>query len=596
MADPPNDVPEVRGDRITFRAEYERELGQWLRKRLGWLCIAYATFQILGTLALVGSLALFEAEPEDAEPRTQGVAAPGEATPRVLTPLDAVVEFTRGVQRGVQAGSPQSDRPPPIGRMMDRWFDEKILPIAERPPAPAPLAPADPGTSTQDGTGAGTRTGADDAAESPPASEGGKEEGPGADPLRLVPWWVWVLLSVPSLATIAWFGLVLRPRLYTRNELVAAATRMIVILGFLTFTVESAILIADQDAAVAPVLSIWFWHLTASLVLPWTWRESLRPIVPLFLAWILLRAGLAAADGSWIAFVLAVGFAPLLFLPAIALCYVRLRWHRNRFKSGFVGRRFLAMRREFLQARAVHESLFPAPIETPWFRFGFAYRPAADIGGDFVHAWIDDDERLWVALIDVTGHGLASAMTVARLSGEVDRIVAEHPGLGPGELLRRLNTYCVLTLAQQGIHATAAAAWIDPSSGRVRYANAGHPPMFVRRAAASVDRLDGTTMLLGVVEAAEFGEAEGESSLGQGDSLVLITDGLYEAFDARGRQFGLARVDAALRRDPPPANWTPHLIDLVQEWRGRIADDDLLAVSIRRMGGASLPRPGDGSV
>jgi len=106
----------------------------------------------------------------------------------------------------------------------------------------------------------------------------------------------------------------------------------------------------------------------------------------------------------------------------------------------------------------------------------------------------------------------------------------------------------------------------------------------------------GTTMLLGVVGADEFGEAEGEASLNQGDSLVLITDGLYEAFDARGRQFGLPRVEAALRRDPAPANWTPHLVDLVQEWRGRIAEDDLLAVCVRRASGPSLPRPGDGSV
>ena len=126
-----------------------------------------------------------------------------------------------------------------------------------------------------------------------------------------------------------------------------------------------------------------------------------------------------------------VAAAPLLFAPALILCYARLRWHQRRFKSGFVGRRFLAMRREFLQARAVHESLFPSPIDLEWLRFDFGYRPAADIGGDFIHAWVDEWDRFHVVLIDVTGHGLASAMSVARIHGEIERLRDEHPGDGP---------------------------------------------------------------------------------------------------------------------------------------------------------------------
>jgi serine phosphatase RsbU (regulator of sigma subunit) len=172
--------------------------------------------------------------------------------------------------------------------------------------------------------------------------------------------------------------------------------------------------------------------------------------------------------------------APLLFVPALVLCYVRLRWHRNRFKSGFVGRRFVQMRREFLQARAVHESLFPKPADLGWLRFDFGYRPAADIGGDFIHVWTDERERFHLALIDVTGHGLASAMSVARIHGEIERLRDEYPDEGPARILLRLNRYFHRLLAKHKLYATAVLLRIDPHSGELRYASAGHPPVFVR--------------------------------------------------------------------------------------------------------------------
>lgn len=417
-----------------------------------------------------------------------------------------------------------------------------------------------------------------------------------------------------SAAQIAWFMWKVRPAIHTRQEVLQAANLWILTSVMIGLIWESDAAMLSSGSSGGGYGGIFFLHLLCCLFLPWTVRECLKPMwaaLALFGGFQILLA--AAALRPEAAYVLSLSsmstwtsrmletiggaiLSPLILLPGVGICWLRLRIHGRRFRSRMMQRGFFSLRRELSQARAVLARLFPWNVRVPGLTLEFAHVPADEVGGDFLHASVAPDGCMRVVVIDVTGHGLAAAMTVARLSGEVDRIVAEHPGLGPGELLRRLNTYCLLTLAQQGIHATAAAAWIDPSSGRVRYANAGHPPMFVRRAAASVDRLDGTTMLLGVVDATEFGEAEGESSLGQGDSLVLITDGLYEAFDARGRQFGLSRVDAALRRDPPPANWTPHLIDLVQEWRGRIADDDLLAVSIRRMGGASLPRPGDGSV
>jgi hypothetical protein len=608
MADPKGEPSELHGDRGLFRAEYERELGQWLRRRLGWLCVAYAMFQLIATVSVIVTtvwaedLLSAQAQPS---PRAQTAArdaldapaADDEGLTRSQTPLDAVGEIARDIAREVRkpdqratdarGGSPAQ----PIGRMVDRWWEDAISPITARGRADGALDPDRAEGASDSAANRGMELVA--APEQPsPAAELPAE-------LR-IPWYVWLLLNVPSLVVIAWFGLRIRPRLYTRAELVDAATRMIVTLGFLTFGVETGMLLASPSATAIPLFSIFFWHATASLFLPWSWRESLKPILPILVCWVLLRAGLASESGEWAEFAAALIFAPLLFVPALVLCYVRLRWHRNRFKSGFVGRRFVQMRREFLQARAVHESLFPKPIDVGWMRFDFGYRPAADIGGDFIHVWTDERERFHLALIDVTGHGLASAMSVARIHGEIERLRDEYPDEGPARILLRLNRYFHRLLAKHRLYATAVLLMIDPHSGELRYASAGHPPVFVR-SRGGVSELSSTTFLLGAVDDSMFGDEEGVVRLEEGDTMVLFTDGAYDARNPRGERFGLERLREIMQRSSSPPSWTQYLMRLVETFEAGMPEDDLLIAevtffsrrSLSSITGDDLPMPAE---
>ena len=608
MAEAQGESAEFQSDRGVFRAEYERELGQWLRRRLGWLCIAYTVFQLVGTATVIGGGLLFEALSKD--------------------PTEDVVETGVGAPRSEDGATGRASTTPsaPIGRIVDRWWEDNILPITDG--GRAADAGADD-TAATDGAESGGSDATEDAAPygaaeiptEPPAqqpsaaangelavddvAEGVNEAvaAQGADgavgertssrnaidatEMLHVPWWVWALLSLPSLGVVAWYGLKVRPKLYTRAELVAAATRMILTLGFLNFGLETGMLLVNPEASAAPLFSIFFWHLTASLFLPWNWRESLKPIVPLFLCWVLLRAGLAAGDGSWISAGLAVGFAPLLFVPALVLCYARLRWHQNRFKTGFVGRRFVQMRREFLQARAVHESLFPKPLDAGWMRFDFGYRPAADIGGDFIHVWVDDQERFHLALIDVTGHGLASAMSVARIHGEIERLRDEYPDEGPARILARLNRYFHRLLARHKLYATGVLLTLDPNTGEVRYASAGHPPVFLR-SRGGVTEMPSTTFLLGAVDDSMFGEEEVTIRLEEGDTLVLFTDGAYDARNPRGERFGLDRLREIISRPTAPPRWTQYLMRLVETFEAGMPEDDLLIAEVSFMSRRSL--------
>ena len=663
--------PELVAERGQFRAEYERELGQWLRRRLGYLCIAYTAFQILSVTALTSS-AMFYTQPpkepqlparverraEEAERRAEAGLPLRPTDARALAAVEAEkrrLEREQGAQAVVStldafsmiardfAGDlsdarerPKRSQSPPQERLIDRWWLDDAPPGsatvarpedapnagrdgAEQPsdgieqpsdgadqPSDGSDQPSDGADQPSDGTeqpsdGAEQPSnGADRLSDKAVADGGGtsaferalqsasaaqrdagtETEQPETVPLELVvPWWIFPLVSLPTFAVLAWFGLKVRPRLYTRAELVSAATRMILALGLLNFGFECAMLLANPGAPILPLFSIFFWHLTASLFLPWNWRESLKPIAPLLACWLLLRLGLATSSGEWLGFIGSLVGAPFLFAPALFLCYARLRWHQRRFKSGFVGRRFLEMRREFIQARAVHESLFPKPEDHGWLRFDFGYRPAADIGGDFIHTWMDDNDRFHLALIDVTGHGLASAMTVARIHGEIERLRDEHPDDGPARMLARLNRYFQRLLSRYRLFATAVLITIDPRTGEMRYASAGHPPVFIRSRNGARE-LESTTFLLGAVDNATFGEEEVSIYLEEGDRVILFTDGAYDAKSPRGERFGLDRLREILRRPAAPASWTHFLMNLVETFEAGMPEDDLLVAEV----------------
>ena len=212
-------------------------------------------------------------------------------------------------------------------------------------------------------------------------------------------------------------------------------------------------------------------------------------------------------------------------------------------------------------------------------RFDFGYRPAADIGGDFIHVWIDERERFHLALIDVTGHGLASAMSVARIHGEIERLRDEYPEEGPAKILLRLNRYFHRLLARHTLFATGVLLMIDPHSGELRYASAGHPPVFIRTRERVVE-LPSTTLLLGAVDDSMFGEEEVTIKLEEGDTIVLFTDGAYDARSPRGERFGLDRLREIMQRPTAPPRWTQYLMRLVETFEAGMPEDDLLVAEI----------------
>ncbi|MDZ4831665.1 MAG: SpoIIE family protein phosphatase [Phycisphaerae bacterium] len=393
------------------------------------------------------------------------------------------------------------------------------------------------------------------------------------------------------LVIVLWFWRTIRPRIETRAEAVTAATKMILALGATTFAFELVIHFVWPRAPIIPILSIAFWHLMASLFLPWTPRESLRPIAPLLVAWAVWHATLGYRDARWLMTSLEVLAGPLVLAPGILVAHWRLTRHRRQFRRELRKKFFVSMRRELQQARLIHESLFPKSFDDGTCRFEFRYRPAHEIGGDFVHVWTDHIGAIHLTILDVTGHGLASAMTVNRLYGELERLRYEHPYLRPGSVLSLINRYVSLTLAPHKIYATAAVVRLDPRDGNVIYASAGHPPMFIRTRGAQVRELDSTAPMLGVVAPQDFGVDDVTTSVEVGDTIIAYTDGAFESRDRSGRALGIAGLRESLRRQPPPPAWGDFLISLAESYSAGALDDDILVASLtflRRRSGSPL--------
>ncbi|MCP4834691.1 MAG: serine/threonine-protein phosphatase [Phycisphaera sp.] len=395
-----------------------------------------------------------------------------------------------------------------------------------------------------------------------------------------------IALMLLSAGVLGWFYYRVVPKLEARKEIIHAASTMIVALGMIDLV---AMMMPDVGAN--GLLGIYFIHLVSSLFLPWSPGDSLRPMVPLLGTWLVIKLITATATGPAL-LGLEIVASPLGFLPGIAVCAVRM-WHwRRRFQTAAMARGFGVLRREVKQARRIHESLFPEPFSGPGFAFEFEFQPMRDLGGDYVHASTTPQERIRVVLIDVTGHGLSAAMTVTRLSGELERVVAEQPDIGPGAILVALNRYAHLVLSQHSIFATAIAAELDPSDGTIRTANAGHPPAMIRRIDGDVELLDAHGILLGAVGPEDFECTETRSDLADSELVLLYTDGVTEVRNRNGRFFGVENLTEAMRRKPAPKSWVRFITSIVDGHRVGPPEDDVLVASLTYRGTDGGPDEG----
>jgi serine phosphatase RsbU (regulator of sigma subunit) len=210
----------------------------------------------------------------------------------------------------------------------------------------------------------------------------------------------------------------------------------------------------------------------------------------------------------------------------------------------------LAMEKDLLMAREVQLAMLPS-VHAPFFANGFTlrlahrYQPAGGMSGDFYDVLRISDDVAGLLVCDVMGHGVRSALVTAMVRAMIEEL---RPVAGdPGVLLTRLNRNLtrILRQADSLIFVTAAYAVIHLGLRRLRYAQAGHPtPLRWDASARAVRPVNCPSEMagpaLGLVDHFEFSAVE--EIFGPGDRLALFTDGLFEAANSSGEEFGAERL------------------------------------------------------
>jgi PAS domain S-box-containing protein len=202
-------------------------------------------------------------------------------------------------------------------------------------------------------------------------------------------------------------------------------------------------------------------------------------------------------------------------------------------------------RAKAIQELALHHDL----PEDPRIKFTTHYVPHAIVGGDYYAIERLDDHRYGLMLADVMGHGIAAALYTMHLSSLWHR----HRSLlgQPAEFAAKLNNELVKVVKTDESFATAVCGVIDLHQRVFRFAGAGGPQVLRMRVDGSSECFETAGLPLAIMEDAQYDEARIE--LGDGDRLLLFSDGALEISNAAGEMLGLDGLIAMLQGQGYPA-------------------------------------------
>lgn len=231
-------------------------------------------------------------------------------------------------------------------------------------------------------------------------------------------------------------------------------------------------------------------------------------------------------------------------------------------------------------AREIQFGLVPSGVfEREGITICSRMRPANTVGGDYYDIIELPDGTVVFVVGDVAGKGMPAALLMAMLQGSIRTLISA--GFRGSEVLHKLNEYLCANIPANRL-VTLFYGELAPSTGAIRYVNAGHNAPCLTRS-AGCERLDSTTTVLGFSPALEF---EMQSvSFGPGERLLLFTDGLTEAFNTAEEEYGEERLKAFLRahEDLAPGPLIDGLISDVIGFCGAARpSDDITVMSISR--------------
>jgi len=200
--------------------------------------------------------------------------------------------------------------------------------------------------------------------------------------------------------------------------------------------------------------------------------------------------------------------------------------------------------RDLALAERIQKSFLPRQFPViEGLEFGAEYHPAYTIGGDFYDVFLLGESKVGLVIGDVAGKGVSAALLMARVLSDLRMAALSRPD--PARVLSMVNEV-VIERQQHDIFVTVTYLTLDVKTQEIVVASAGHGPLLVRRKSGEVERIEPAVgPPIGVFEGTRYDPTR--FAMHPGDMMVMYTDGVLEAQDRDGVQFGLDRVAGAVR-------------------------------------------------
>jgi phosphoserine phosphatase RsbU/P len=210
----------------------------------------------------------------------------------------------------------------------------------------------------------------------------------------------------------------------------------------------------------------------------------------------------------------------------------------------------VTMKRDLEIAREIQTWLVPSqPPEVATANIAFATRPQNSVAGDYYDAFYpnpEDREKLMLVIADVAGKSVPAALLMATLQASLRTVAGENAPLA--DLVARLNRYACAHSLNGLRFTTAVLSEYSPVSRRLTYVNAGHNAPILRHINGAIETLETGGLPLGIEMDSQY--KTGALELQPGDMLIFFTDGVVEAFNESGAEFGNERWLSAIRNLP----------------------------------------------
>ncbi len=238
------------------------------------------------------------------------------------------------------------------------------------------------------------------------------------------------------------------------------------------------------------------------------------------------------------------------------------------------------LEQELRVARVIQQTLLPKDVPQPdGWEIAALWRPAREVSGDFYDFFNFPDGKLGIVIADVTDKGVPAALVMAT-TRSILRSAAERWS-SPGKILYQANNLLYPDIPPN-MYVTCQVALLDPASGKLVYANAGHPPPY-QHGGDTVKELRARGMPLGLMPEMEYEEKE--TLMAPGDSVFFYSDGLIEAHNVQEEMFGFPLLRKVLAQNLCSEDLVQCFLNELSNFTGQDweQEDDVTFVTIQRL-------------